>query len=88
MNEYSQNGYLPEALINFIALLGWSSPLGDELMTKEQLLDQFDLDRMNPAPAVFDETKLKWMNGQHLRKLSHQELWSRILPFLEMKKSQ
>jgi nondiscriminating glutamyl-tRNA synthetase len=83
IHEYKENGYLPEALNNFLALLGWSSPNGDELMSMAQLKEQFDLDRLNASPAVFDETKLKWMNGQHLRELEHKELWWRIKPFLD-----
>ena len=83
IKEYADNGYLPEAMNNFLALLGWSSPNGDELLSMAQLKEQFDLDRLNASPAVFDETKLKWMNGQHLRELSHEELWGRVKAFLD-----
>lgn len=81
-NEYRVNGYLPEAMNNFIALLGWSSPEAQEIMTMEQLIHQFGVERLNPAPAVFDEQKLLWVNSTHLRALPHRELWSRIEPFL------
>lgn len=80
-NEYMKAGYLPEALKNFIALLGWSSPEGQEILTEEQMIQQFSLDRFTPSAAVFDETKLKWMNATHLRALPHTELWSRLEPF-------
>ena len=83
IKEYAENGYIPEAMNNFLALLGWSSPNGDELLSMAQLQEQFDLDRLNASPAVFDETKLKWMNGQHLRELDHKDLWSRVKPFLD-----
>ena len=83
IKEYEENGFLPEAMNNFLALLGWSSPNGDELLSMAQLKEQFDIDRLNASPAVFDETKLKWMNGQHLRELSHDDLWSRVRPFFD-----
>lgn len=82
-NEYRLKGYLPEALNNFIALLGWSSAGGEEIMSMEQMIMAFDTSRLNPAAAVFDETKLKWVNAMHLRNLNHDELWKRITPFLE-----
>jgi nondiscriminating glutamyl-tRNA synthetase len=83
VHEYAERGYLPEALNNFLVLLGWSSPKGDEVMKLEELLAQFGLDRLNASPAVFDEKKLKWMNAVHLRALEPDELWKRIEPFLE-----
>jgi nondiscriminating glutamyl-tRNA synthetase len=82
-NEYSERGYLPEALCNFIALLGWSSPEGQEILTREQMISQFGYERMNPAPAVFDEQKLQWMNSMYLRALPHDDLWQRLKPFLD-----
>lgn len=75
MNEYRERGYLPEAVSNFIALLGWSSPKAQEILSIEELIEQFDLDRLNSAAAVFDEVKLKWVNAQHLRALPHEKLW-------------
>lgn len=81
VHEYATRGYLPEALNNFIALLGWSSPKAQEILSMDEMIEQFSLDRLNPAAAVFDEVKLKWMNSQHLRALPHEELWSRLQPF-------
>lgn len=83
VHEYAQKGYLPEAINNFIALLGWSPSDGSELMSMQKMSEAFSADRLNSAPAVFDETKLKWMNAQHLRELSDLDLWGRISPFLE-----
>lgn len=77
-NQYKEMGYLPEALNNFLALLGWSSPIGDEVLSLEKLLEQFGMDRFTPSAAVFDEEKLRWMNATHLRALPHAELWQRI----------
>jgi nondiscriminating glutamyl-tRNA synthetase len=81
-NEYRVNGYLPEALNNFVALLGWSSPEAQEILSMQEMIQQFSVDRLNPAPAVFDEQKLLWVNSTHLRALPHDELWRRIEPFL------
>ncbi|MES2856319.1 MAG: glutamate--tRNA ligase [Bdellovibrionota bacterium] len=82
-NDYRLSGYLPEALNNFILLSGWSSPKGQEIMTREEMIEQFTYDRFNAAPAVFDTVKLEWMNSMYLRALPHDELWTRIEPFLK-----
>ncbi len=81
-NEYNVNGYLPEAMNNFIALLGWSSPAAQEILKMEEMIQQFSVERLNSSPAVFDETKLLWVNATHLRALPHDELWRRVEPFL------
>jgi nondiscriminating glutamyl-tRNA synthetase len=83
VNEYKENGFLPEAMNNFIALLGWSSPKAQEILSMNDMIEQFTTDRLNSAAAVFDEVKLKWMNAQHLRALPHAELWARVKPFLD-----
>lgn len=83
VNEYAERGYLPEAMNNFLALLGWSSPTGQEILSMSEMIEQFSTDRLHPAAAVFDEVKLKWMNAQHLRALPHNELWKRLAPFFE-----
>ncbi len=80
VHDYAERGYLPEAMNNFIALLGWSSPKGQEILSMNEMIEQFSVDRLNPAAAVFDETKLKWVNSQHLRALAHDELWDRLQP--------
>ena len=82
VDEYKAKGYLPEALNNFLLLLGWSSPKGQEFMTVEEMIEQFSHERFNPAPAVFDDAKLNWMNSTHLRALPNDELWRRVEPFL------
>jgi nondiscriminating glutamyl-tRNA synthetase len=81
-HEYAVNGYLPEALNNFIALLGWSSPEGQEILSSEELIRQFSPERLHAAAAVFDEQKLLWVNATHLRALPTPELWRRVEPFL------
>lgn len=82
-HDYNLKGYLPEALNNFILLSGWSSPKGQEILSREEQVEQFTYERFNPAPAVFDNTKLEWMNSVYLRALPHDELWRRVEPFLK-----
>lgn len=81
--QFKEEGYLPEALKNFIALLGWSHPEGKEIMSMDEMIQAFSLDRINLAGAVFDRVKLKWMNAQHLRAKSNSELWQLTKPFLD-----
>jgi len=82
-HDYMEKGYLPEALNNFILLSGWSSPKGQEVLSRAEQIEQFTSERFNPAPAVFDNTKLEWMNSVYLRALPHDELWRRVKPFLD-----
>jgi len=71
VNEYKMRGILPQALLNHLALLGWSSPKDQEILSVQDLVEQFSLDRINSASAIFDEQKLLWINSMHLRKLNH-----------------
>ncbi len=82
-HDYNLKGYLPEALNNFILLSGWSSPTGEEIMTREEMINNFTYSRFHAAPAVFDTVKLDWMNSMYLRALPHDELWARAEPFLK-----
>ena len=77
-NEYRQRGYLPEAINNYLALLGWSHPEGKEVMSEQEMIQAFSVERINAAPAVFDETKLTWMNSVYLRELPWQQLWKKL----------
>lgn len=81
--EYKEEGYLPEAFVNFLALLGWSYDEERELFTLKELKKVFSLERVVKKGAVFDVDKLKWMNGVYLRKLSAEELFERARPGLE-----
>lgn len=81
-HEYAENGYLPEALNNFIALLGWSSPEAKEILSMDEMIQQFSYERLHAAAAVFDDQKLLWVNATHLRALPESELWNRVEPFL------
>lgn len=80
--DFRSAGYLPEALANFIALIGWS-PGGDrELMGPEELVEAFDLSGLQPSPGVFDLEKLNWMNGHFIRQLAPDDLVARVRSFV------
>lgn len=79
---YRDEGFLPEAIVNFMALLGWTPPDGREFLTLPEIIDQFSLDRVTKAPSVFDPEKLTWMNAHYIRAMSREELARRCLPFL------
>ncbi len=88
VGQYRSQGYIPEATNNFLALLGWSSPSGDEILSMDQMIKEFDSSRLVSSPAVFDEIKFKWMNATHLRSLESWDLWCRLQPFLSDAKLQ
>jgi nondiscriminating glutamyl-tRNA synthetase len=75
-------GYLPDALNNFIALLGWSHPEGKEILSRSELIENFDLKRLNPAGAVFDPVKLRWMNSQYIKNLTSEQILNALPPFV------
>lgn len=76
-------GYLKEAVVNFIALLGWSSGTDQEIFSLEELVEKFDYRHINKSPAIFDDVKLKWMNGEYIKKLSLEDFHSKALPYYE-----
>lgn len=81
--QFKEEGYLPEALLNFITLLGWSHPEQKEIFSIDEMIKHFSVERLNPSGAVFDRVKLKWMNAQYLRALSDSDLWDKTEPFLK-----
>jgi glutamyl-tRNA synthetase len=83
LTEYRDQGYLPETMLNFLALLGWSLDEKSELFTRQELLTQFSLDRISRTAAIFNREKLDWMNGVYIRNLSIEELTGRVFPFME-----
>lgn len=82
VEQYRELGYLPEALINFLSLLGWSPVGEEEIFTKEELIEQFSLERVSKAPAVFDTQKLEWMNNQYMKKAQGEQVVELALPHL------
>jgi glutamyl-tRNA synthetase len=83
ITEYRTQGYLPAAMINFLALLGWSLDDRTELLSTEELIEHFSLERVGKTPAIFNRDKLEWMNGVYLRRLGHDEFVEEAMPFLD-----
>jgi glutamyl-tRNA synthetase len=79
--EYARQGYIPEAMFNFLALLGWGTGSNDELFTRDELIQRFNLEGISGGNAVFNTEKLDWFNHQHLLRLSDEELIDRLLAF-------
>ena len=87
VEDYIKKGYLREAIINFVALLGWNPGEGEtqEIFSLEDLVEKFDINKVHKAGAVFDLKKLDWLNAQYVKKLSIDELYEKSLPFFEQK---
>lgn len=83
VEEFRNEGILPQALYNFLALLGWNPGDDREVMPREEMIAAFSVDRLNDSPAVFDREKLWWMNAQYMSRLSLEDLWPHLEPFLE-----
>lgn len=83
-DDFLKKGYLKEAIINYVALLGWS-PKGSnvEKMTLKEMVELFSLDGVSKSPSIFDETKLRWLNGEYIRELSEDEFYAQALPFIK-----
>lgn len=79
--DYGRDGYLPEAMMNFLATLGWNDGTEQEVFTVDQLIASFDLSRVQKSPARFDEQRLLWLNGQHIRLLNVDDLYKRAGDF-------
>ncbi len=83
VEAYKDMGYLPDAIINFLALLGWSPEGEEEIFTTEELIERFSMDRVSKNPAVFDINKLNWINFNYLKKLTPEALLELTLPHLQ-----
>ena len=84
ITEYREQGYLPEAMVNFLALLGWSLDDKTELMSREELIQSFSLERISRTAAIFNRDKLNWMNGVYIRSLTADEFFEAVQPYLMM----
>jgi glutamyl-tRNA synthetase len=80
--EYKEEGFLREAFVNFLALLGWSPKDDREVLTTDQMIELFTLEGVNPANPIFDREKLEWMNGEYIRASGNEELLDLVIPFL------
>ena len=76
-------GFVAEAVVNFVALLGWSPEDGNEIMSLEDLVRKFDYTRISKSPAVFDMQKLRWMNGEYIKAMDFDKFYERALPFIQ-----
>jgi len=78
-----EQGYLPDAIVNFVALLGWSPEDNQEIMNLPELIEKFDYHHINKSPAVFDTTKLKWMNGEYIKKMDPAAFYQEAKPYID-----
>lgn len=78
VSEFRKDGFLPQAILNYMALLGWTPPNGEEFLTLDEMIDVFDLKDVHISPAIFDLKKLEWMNGIYIRQAKLDELRSKI----------
>ena len=76
-------GFLTEAIVNFVALLGWSPSSDNEIFSLEELVKEFDYHRISKSPAVFDMVKLRWMNGEYMKKMDDEKFYEMALPYLK-----
>ncbi|SFJ37255.1 glutamate--tRNA ligase [Thermoflavimicrobium dichotomicum] len=83
IDQYKELGYLPESLVNFMALLGWAPEGEEEIFTLEELCQIFSLERISKAPAIFDTGKLKWMNNHYIKKASLERIVDLAIPYFE-----
>ncbi|QQG43594.1 MAG: glutamate--tRNA ligase [Candidatus Daviesbacteria bacterium] len=82
LSDYRADGFLPEAIINYLALLGWTPPGDREILSKEELIQLFEIKNMNVGAAAWNQQKLDWINGQYIRSMSDEELTQRLQEFL------
>jgi glutamyl-tRNA synthetase len=81
--DYRAQGFIPEAFVNYLAFLGWSTGTEEEVLSLAELVERFELSAVNSSGAVFDRERLEWLNGQWIRRLSTEDLIDRLRPFLE-----
>ena len=84
VSAYAEEGYLPDAMLNYLTLLGWSSSEGVEIFSREYAVAHFALERVNSAPAVFDPQKFEWLNGQYIHAMPAAELVPYVRPFFDV----
>lgn len=81
--EYRAQGYHPDGLLNYLSLLSWSSPSGEDVLTREQLIDQISLERIGVADAMFDPARLRWLSAKHIERMPLDELVRAVRPFVD-----
>ncbi len=83
VSEFMEQGYMPEAFVNFLALLGWAPENNAEIMNLNELIEAFSLERISPSPAIFEFDKLNWMNGHYIREIPIEEITDRAKSYLQ-----
>jgi glutamyl-tRNA synthetase len=83
-NQFKLDGFLPDAMINYLALLGWNDGTDNEIFTRDELIDAFEIERVVKSPSVFDMDKLKWVNGQHMKSMEVEDLVELVKEQVEM----
>ena len=81
VSAYAEEGFLPGAMVNYLTLLGWSAPDGRDIFTSDYAIEHFSLDRVNPAPAVFDPQKFEWLNAQYIHAMTADDLRPLVAPY-------
>ena len=84
VDAYRAEGFIPEAFVNYLSLLGWSTGTEEEILSLDELVERFDLSTVNKAGSIFDRERLEWINGQWIRRLSAEDLIGRIRPYFEV----
>ena len=82
-DDFVKKGYLPQAIVNYIALLGWSPKGEQEKFTMDELIEKFSISGLSKSSSIFDEAKMKWLNGEYIKELSFDEFMKRATPFFE-----
>lgn len=82
ISQYKEEGYIPEAMFNFLSLLGWSPEVEEEIFSHEKLIEIFDSNRLSKSPSMFDKNKLKWINNRYMKDLSNEKYLKLVRPFL------
>ena len=83
LSEYRAAGYHPDGILNYLSLLSWSSPSGEEVLSRERLIEEIDLSRIGNADVVFDPVKLSWLSAKHIERMSLEDLVHAVEPFLD-----
>ena len=78
-----EQGFISEAIVNFVALLGWSPASDNEIFSLDELIQEFDYHRISKSPAVFDMVKLRWMNGEYMKKMDDEKFYELALPYIK-----
>ena len=80
--DFVKRGFLPEAIVNYIALLGWCPKDNTEKMTMDEMVEKFDIDGISKSPSIFDETKMRWLNGEYLKEMPFEQYYEMAKPYI------